>query len=60
MSKEFPEYNQLNLSDVNKEMLKVWDEKDVFKRSLESREEIPRLCFMKDPLLPTECQAFIM
>jgi isoleucyl-tRNA synthetase len=49
MSKEFPEYNQLNLSDVNKEMLKVWDEKDVFKRSLESREGDPPFVFYEGP-----------
>ena len=49
MSKKFPEYNQLNLSDVNKEMLKVWDEKDVFKRSLESREGDPTFVFYEGP-----------
>ena len=29
MSKKFTEYSQLNLSDVNKEVLKKWDENDV-------------------------------
>lgn len=49
MSKHFPEYNQLNLSEVNKEMLKVWDEKDVFNKSLESREGHPQFVFYEGP-----------
>ncbi len=49
MSKKFPEYNQLNLSEVNKEMLKVWDEKDVFKKSLETREGHPQFVFYEGP-----------
>ena len=32
MSKKFTEYSQLNLSDINKEVLKKWDENDVFSR----------------------------
>ena len=27
MSKKFTEYSQLNLSEINKEVLKKWDEK---------------------------------
>lgn len=38
MSKKFPEYSQLDLPAVNREMLKEWDEKGVFKQSLEIRE----------------------
>jgi len=49
MSKKFPEYNQLNLSAVNKEMLKVWDEKEVFKKSLETREGHPQFVFYEGP-----------
>ena len=30
MSKKFPEYTGFNLSDINKEVLKKWDENDVF------------------------------
>ena len=30
MSKKITEYNRLNLSDINKEMLKEWDAKGVF------------------------------
>lgn len=49
MSKKFPEYNQLNLSEVNKEMLKVWDEKEIFRKSLEMREGHPRFVFYEGP-----------
>ncbi len=34
MGKRFPEYKGLDLSKVNKEMLKVWDENDTFRRSV--------------------------
>ena len=34
MGKRFPEYKSLDLSKVNKEILKVWDENDTFKKSI--------------------------
>jgi isoleucyl-tRNA synthetase len=34
MGKRFPEYKGLDLSQVNKEILKVWDENDTFHRSV--------------------------
>ena len=34
MSKKFTEYSQLNLSEINKEVLKKWDENDVFSKSM--------------------------
>ena len=49
MSKKFPEYNQLNLSDVNKEMLSLWDEKEIFRKSLEKRQGNPRFVFYEGP-----------
>ena len=49
MSKKFPEYNQLDLSEVNKKMLKEWDEKDVFKKSLETRQGHPEFVFYEGP-----------
>lgn len=49
MSTKFPEYNQLNLSDVNKEMLSLWDEKEVFRKSLEIRQGHPRFVFYEGP-----------
>ncbi len=49
MSRKFPEYNNLDLSAINKEMLKEWDEKAVFKRSLEIREGNPSFVFYEGP-----------
>ena len=49
MSKKFTEYGQLNLSEVNKEVLKVWDEKDVFSKSMTEREGCPSFVFYEGP-----------
>lgn len=49
MNKKFPEYNQLDLSRVNREMLKTWDEKEVFKKSLETREGHAPFVFYEGP-----------
>ncbi|MDI9604390.1 MAG: isoleucine--tRNA ligase [Bacteroidota bacterium] len=49
MSKRFPEYSQLDLPGVNREMLKEWDEKGVFKQSLEIREGRPSYVFYEGP-----------
>ena len=49
MSKKFTEYGQLNLSDVNKEVLQVWDEKDVFGKSMTEREGCPSFVFYEGP-----------
>jgi len=49
MSKKFTEYSQLNLSEINKEMLRQWDAQDVFRRSLEIREGHPEFVFYEGP-----------
>lgn len=49
MSKKFAEYSQLNLSEVNKEVLKQWDEKGVFSRSMTEREGHPSFVFYEGP-----------
>ncbi|MBQ7180707.1 MAG: class I tRNA ligase family protein, partial [Bacteroidaceae bacterium] len=49
MSKKFPERNKLNLSEVNKEVLKQWDEEDVFHRSMSEREGCPSFIFFEGP-----------
>ena len=49
MSKKFTEYSQLNLSEVNKEMLKKWDENDVFSKSMTEREGCPSFVFYEGP-----------
>ena len=49
MSEKFNEYNQLNLSDVNKKILKRWDELDVFTKSTTQREGCPSFVFYEGP-----------
>ena len=49
MSKKFTEYSQLNLSEINKEMLRQWDEQNVFRKSLEIREGHPEFVFYEGP-----------
>jgi len=48
MSK-FKEYSGLNLSDINKEMLSQWSEKDIFHKSIETREGKPSFVFYEGP-----------
>lgn len=60
MSNRFPEYNQLSLSDVNKMMLKEWDEKNIFGKSLEMRQGHPRFVFYEGPLPQMACRGSIM
>jgi len=47
--KKFKEYSGLNLSDVNKEMLTRWEEKDIFHKSIETREGKPSFVFYEGP-----------
>ena len=47
--KKFNEYNKFNLSDINKEVLKKWDEEDVFTKSIEEREGAPAFVFYEGP-----------
>ena len=49
MSKKFNEYSHFDLSEVNKEVLKKWDENDVFHKSLETREGCPSFVFYEGP-----------
>ena len=49
MSKKFAEHSQLNLSQVNKDMLKKWDENDVFAKSMTEREGCPSFVFYEGP-----------
>ncbi len=50
MSKKFKEYSkQLNLSDINREMLKVWDEHSLFESSMKEREGCPTFVFYEGP-----------
>ena len=39
MAKKFVEHKTLNLTNVNNEVLDTWKEKDVFRKSVEEKEE---------------------
>ena len=49
MANRFAERTQLNLSDVNKEVLKMWDDADVFHKSMTEREGCPSFVFYEGP-----------
>ncbi|MBF6596807.1 MAG: isoleucine--tRNA ligase [Fermentimonas sp.] len=49
MSKKFPEKSSLDLAEINREILREWDEKDIFKRSLEAREGNTPFVFYEGP-----------
>lgn len=50
MSKNFKEYSkQLNLSDINKEMLELWDANSLFESSMKEREGCPTFVFYEGP-----------
>ena len=49
MAQKFAERTQLNLSDVNKEVLKMWDDADVFHKSMTEREGCPSFIFFEGP-----------
>jgi len=49
MSKKFARYSKLDLSNVNKEILKKWQDGDIFQKSLEIREGHPSFVFYEGP-----------
>jgi len=49
MSKKFAEHSKLDLSQVGKEVLKQWDEEDVFHKSFTEREGCPSFIFFEGP-----------
>ena len=49
MKKKFPVYNQLNLSQINKEVLGEWDKNDLFSKSMTEREGAPSFVFFEGP-----------
>ena len=49
MSKKFAEHSQLNLSQVNEDVLKKWDENDVFAKSMTERDGCPSFVFFEGP-----------
>jgi isoleucyl-tRNA synthetase len=49
MIKKFAEHSKLNLSQTGKDILKLWDEEDVFHKSLTEREGCPSFIFFEGP-----------
>jgi isoleucyl-tRNA synthetase len=49
MNNKFQEYKQLNLSQINKEVLKRWEENDTFHKSITTREDHPTFVFYEGP-----------
>ncbi len=49
MAKNFKEYAELDLSEVNKEILSEWDNKQVFAKSMTEREGCPSFVFYEGP-----------
>ena len=47
--KKFNEYNGLNLSEINKEVLLNWEQEDLFHKSVEMREGHPAFVFFEGP-----------
>lgn len=49
MTKKFTEYNQFNLSGINKEMLDKWTKDNLFQKSLDIRSGAPTFVFYEGP-----------
>ena len=49
MGKRFTEYSQFDLSQVNKDVLKKWDENQVFAKSMTERDGCPSFVFFEGP-----------
>ena len=49
MSKRFAEYNKLDLSGINQEILKRWEEEAVFHESIGIRKDAPSFIFYEGP-----------
>jgi isoleucyl-tRNA synthetase len=47
--KKYPEYKQLNLSGLGKEIRTYWDEHETFRKSIEMREGAPQFVFYEGP-----------
>ena len=49
MSKKFPEYKKFDLSQINKDVNAFWKEKQIFEKSVSSREGKPTFVFNEGP-----------
>ena len=49
MSKKFNEYDKLNLSEVNRQVLRGWNDEHLFEQSMKVREGAPSFVFYEGP-----------
>jgi isoleucyl-tRNA synthetase len=49
MAKRFPEYKTLDLSEVNRDILKIWDENDTFRKSVRDVDGKGEFIFYEGP-----------
>jgi len=49
MSNKFPEYKKFDLSEINKEINTFWKEKNIFEKSVETRQGQPTFVFNEGP-----------
>ena len=49
MSKKFNEYDKLNLSEVNRQVLQGWNDEHLFEQSMKVREGAPSFVFYEGP-----------
>ena len=49
MTNKFPEHSRLNLTEVNHEVLQLWEQEDLFHRSISEREGCPSFVFFEGP-----------
>lgn len=49
MSKKFAEYKNFNLSEINKEVVELWNKEQTFEKSIETREGSPAFVFYEGP-----------
>jgi len=49
MSKKFAEYSGFDLAKINQDILKKWDEEDLFHKSMDIREGCPSFVFYEGP-----------
>src|SRR5574344_1658668 len=49
MTKKFAEHQGMNLTETNKEILKMWNDNDVFHKSIDEREGCPQFIFFEGP-----------
>ncbi len=58
MSTKFKEYKGLDLSQINKDVLKEWEENKTFEKSLTTREGNPSFVFYEGPPSANGFRAF--